>query len=155
MRSAVLAGLVLLGGCDGELSPKQKAISSHTDAGVAGGRSENGPVEVVYTVESTEPTGLDNPKVRVHAFGNEPFWSVQVMPGILRYSSPETEDIDFVSLEVTEGKGSRYSGVMNGENVILQISPGKCSDGMSDTVHSWTAMLTIGAKSHQGCARVR
>ena len=43
---------------------------------------------------------------------------------------------------------------MAGAKVTLTITPGKCSDGMSDRTYAFTAALTIGDHAMHGCARV-
>lgn len=93
---------------------------------------------------------------RLQALGTEPFWAVEILPGALRYSSPENiQGIVFAARENRAGEMVHYSGTMQGQALSLQIEPGKCSDGMSDTVYAWKATLTIDGKTEQGCARQR
>lgn len=90
------------------------------------------------------------------ALGTEPFWSVEVLPGQMRYSDPENiAGTTFPVTEAQAGGGTRYSGSLNGQPVSLLVQPGTCSDGMSDTVYPWKAALTIGERTEQGCARER
>lgn len=96
------------------------------------------------------------PSKHFQALGTEPFWSVEVLPGKLRYSSPEQPDgIAFAATASSLGSGYRYAGTIAGAKVMLTITPGKCSDGMSDQTYAYTAALTIGDKAMHGCARVK
>ena len=100
------------------------------------------------------PTPL--PSKHFQALGTEPFWSVEVLPGKLRYSSPEQPDgITFASTASALGSGYRYVGVMAKAKVMLTITPGKCSDGMSDRSYAYTAALSIGDRAMHGCARLK
>lgn len=93
---------------------------------------------------------------RFQALGTEPFWSVEVRPGQLRYSSPENIDgTGFAATETGADGGTRWSGTLEGKPFSLLIVPGQCSDGMSDTVYAWKATLRWGEVSEQGCARER
>lgn len=87
------------------------------------------------------------------ARGTEPFWSVRAgMEGVVL----ERPDHAPLTAEFT---GAREQGM---ERVIetntdkgalsLRLAPGRCSDGMSDTVYGWTARLTVGDEAFRGCA---
>ena len=100
------------------------------------------------------PTPL--PSKHFQALGTEPFWSIEVLPGKLRYSSPEQPDgITFPATASGLGSGYRYVGVMAKAKVVLTITPGKCSDGMSDRTYAYTAALSIGDRAMHGCARLK
>ena len=146
MRSAVvLVGLVLLAGCERattvEIKGQQEAIAVPSS-------DETAKIEVKLADPAKER--------RYQALGTEPFWSIDVTPGKLRYSSPENIDgTEFPSSESVQGSGTRYSGMMDGKAVVLVIEPGECSDGMSDTVYPYRSALTIDGKTEQGCARLK
>ncbi|HOB14812.1 MAG TPA: hypothetical protein PK680_07050 [Novosphingobium sp.] len=127
MRSALLAGLVLLAGCQGKLdsSPGTPA-TGHTDQ-------------------------------HLQAFGTEPFWSLEVLPGSkLRYSSPENLDgTIFTVSETNDGSRLRYVGTLDGKAAVLTIEPGECNDGMSDEVFAHKASFNWGEQTEQGCARIK
>ncbi|MGB7656261.1 MAG: hypothetical protein WBL74_12335 [Novosphingobium sp.] len=149
MRKALILGLaVLLAGCEKATPP---------DAVVAVSPSETGlPVPPPKPAVTAKPENTRPATTTLHlrAFGTEPFWAIDIAPGQLRYSSPELQDGKaFAASSSPEGKGVRYSGTLDGKAISLLIEPGTCSDGMSDTVHKWTAALTIDGKTEQGCAR--
>ncbi len=150
MRSAVVAGLVLLAGCGQEPakppspSPetsKATIVSSHVSAVV----HPSAPLV-------PPPPGLTH----FQALGTEPFWSIDVAPGKLAYSSPEVQPaVAIAATFLTEGKKLRFSGTMDGKPVVLTIEPGTCSDGMSDTVYAYKATFRWGGQTEQGCARLK
>jgi uncharacterized membrane protein len=93
---------------------------------------------------------------RFQALGTEPFWSVEVIDGGLRYSTPENlKGTDLSARLALEGSARIWTGTLEGAAFKLRIEPGTCSDGMSDTVYQWQAALTIGDAALQGCARAR
>ena len=149
MRKAVLAGLLALGGCEQASDTPQPGPSELLP-------SE--PVPAVLPSAIPSPIAAPAPVQQKHfqAIGTEPFWSVEVLSGQLRYSSPEQLDgITFAATSTSFGGGSRYTGTMDGAKVTLTIAPGKCSDGMSDQVYAYTAALTIGEQAMRGCARLK
>lgn len=142
MRSAVLAGLVLLAGCQGGQDSAPVAAS-------------DGPTATAAA--SPVLPGLPDPPPNIpqyQALGTEPFWSLTSSPGSLRYSSPEALDgISFRVRTEFDGEVTRYTGTLQGKPVVLEIKPGTCSDGMSDTVYPYKAAFTWGERTEQGCAR--
>ena len=159
MRSAVLAAVLVLAGCDQGPPPKDRAETILiTDGASAEPSADAASAASAATAKPSPKVPAPNPeptKLHFQALGTEPFWAVDVMTGKLRYSSPEVSGITFTSTEMKDGKGTRYSGSMNGKAISLLIEPGKCSDGMSDTVYQWKAALTIAGKTEQGCARAK
>lgn len=148
MRSAVLLGVALLAGCNKEPPPDAAVTMPTSEAGL--------PSPMPDPSDTAKPENSRPATTTLHlrAFGNEPFWAIDIAPGQLRYSSPELPDgKPFKASSTPDGKGVRYSGTLDGKAISLLIEPGTCSDGMSDTVHKWTAALTIDGKTEQGCAR--
>jgi len=92
---------------------------------------------------------------RLQALGTEPFWNVTVDGSGLRYSTPVDQAGQAISAARQDGRsGSRWTGTVNGQPFELSIAPGRCSDGMSDRVYSYSAVLRLGSSRHSGCARV-
>ena len=88
------------------------------------------------------------------ALGTEPFWSVEVLPGSLRYSTPDDPaGATFAAASHAAGRRKIYTGTLKGAPFVLRIEPGTCGDGMSDTVYAWKARVTHGTLVLQGCAR--
>ena len=89
----------------------------------------------------------------LNAAGTEPFWSIRVEDGVLVYSTPENIDGTSAPVERFAGRGGvSFSGTLAGEQIDLAITPGQCSDGMSDRTYPFHATLAIGAGQRSGCA---
>lgn len=154
MRSGLVLALLALGACSGE--PQGLATPANDETEVA-------TVAGVEPTEAATPSPLPRPAQsapvlpeRMQALGTEPFWSVEITPGQLRYSHPENiPGTAFAAVASREGEKMRYSGTMDGKAVSLLVQPGTCSDGMSDTIYEWKAELTIDGQTEKGCARKR
>ncbi len=72
----------------------------------------------------------------------------------MRYTTPESVGGTTFAyrLSITQA-GYRYYGTLEGKPFSLLITPGECSDGMSDMVYPYTATLKIGDRTEQGCAK--
>lgn len=159
MRSMALGAALLLAGC----GPGEQA----TDAS-----PEIAEATAVPSLSLTPPslplkTGTTSPEINTsaplvppppgphfQALGTEPFWSFDVSADKLIYSSPEVlKGISLKARSAADGKGYRYTAVMNGKPLVLVIQPGQCSDGMSDTTYAYTATYTLGTQTERGCAR--
>ena len=93
---------------------------------------------------------------RMQALGTEPFWSIEIAPEGLRYSDPESiEGTTFAAQAAPAEGGMRWSGTLAGQPLRLLVVPGTCSDGMSDTVYPFKAVLVRGGQTLSGCARER
>lgn len=89
----------------------------------------------------------------ITALGNEPFWSARIEGAQLTYSTPD--NIEGTAIAVTRFAGNGglgFSGALDGAPLQLAITPGKCSDGMSDRSYPFTATLAISDTVLRGCA---
>lgn len=88
--------------------------------------------------------------------GTEPFWGMTIdqAEGAAAYSTPE--DIDGTRFAVSRFAGNNglgFSGTLeSGEDVVVTVTPGECSDGMTDRTYPFTATAIVGDRSLQGCA---
>ncbi len=88
----------------------------------------------------------------IHLTGTEPFWGGDIEAGIFTYSDPE--NIGGIAIPVTRfaGRGGvSFSGEWQGASLDLAVTPGECSDGMSERVFPFTATLQWGERQLQGC----
>lgn len=89
----------------------------------------------------------------ITALGNEPFWNAKIDGDTLVYSTPENIDGTTITISRFAGNGGLgLSGTFSGEALLLAITPGECSDAMSDRTYPFTATLTIGDDQRNGCA---
>lgn len=85
--------------------------------------------------------------------GTEPFWGGTVAGGQLTYTTPENHSGDAIAVRRFAGNnGLGFSGVVDGKPLDLAITPGECSDGMSDRLFPYHATLRIGEDQRSGCA---
>ena len=85
--------------------------------------------------------------------GTEPFWNGKVGGGRLTYSTPEDQAGQTVAARRFAGNnGLGFSGTLAQGPFDLTITPGECSDGMSDRMFPYTATLKIGESQQSGCA---
>jgi len=92
----------------------------------------------------------------IATLGTEPFWGIDIEPiddGFqARYTSPENLDGSLFSVTRFAGNnGLGFSGDLNGEAVQIALTPGQCSDAMSDRSYPYTATVTIGERTLLGC----
>ena len=88
----------------------------------------------------------------INLTGTEPFWGGEIRGGQLNYTTPE--NIDGVQIDVIRfaGRGGlSFSGELAGETLDIAITPGACSDGMSDRSYPFAVTLQIGDDQRMGC----
>jgi uncharacterized membrane protein len=89
----------------------------------------------------------------VHFSGTEPFWGGQVTGKALTYTTPQSPAGEGVAVERFAGRnGISFSGQLAAMPFMLAVTPGKCSDGMSDRSYPFTATLQVRGKLREGCA---
>lgn len=89
----------------------------------------------------------------IAALGTEPFWNARIEGAQLTYSTPDDIDGRAVTVSRFAGNGGLgISGTLDGAPLQLAITPGSCSDGMSDRTYPYTATLAIGDVVSPGCA---
>ncbi|GMN15012.1 COG3650 family protein [Altererythrobacter sp. MTPC7] len=107
------------------------------------------------TVPGTSPEGFTGIGVEetIYFGGTEPFWGGEVADRQMLYTTPENADgVRFAVERFTGQGGLGFSGTMEGAPVDMTVTPGECSDGMSDRVYPYTVTLQIGAEQRVGCA---
>ena len=103
----------------------------------------------------TSPEGFDGIAATetVHFTGTEPFWGGSVSGERLTYSTPEDIEGSTISVRRFTGQGGLgYSGTLGGRDFDMTVTPGACSDGMSDRTYPYTVTLRIGEETRFGCA---
>ena len=89
----------------------------------------------------------------ITAAGTEPFWSARIEGTTLTYSTPENIDGTRMTIDRFAGNGGLgISGELKGSPLQLAITPGECSDGMSDRIYPYTATLALEGENLLGCA---
>lgn len=84
--------------------------------------------------------------------GTEPFWGGQVEGSMLTYTTPENIDGEVITVERFAGNhGLGLSGKLGDAAFDMTVTPGECSDGMSDRMYPMTVTLSIGGEIREGC----
>ncbi|MEP2735756.1 MAG: hypothetical protein ABJP34_05610 [Erythrobacter sp.] len=84
--------------------------------------------------------------------GTEPFWGAEINGSELTYSTPDNIDGTLTTVERFAGNGGlSFSGELNGAALNATVTPGTCSDGMSDFSYPFTATMMLGDRLLQGC----
>ena len=88
-----------------------------------------------------------------HAFGNEPFWSVQARGGTLVFTTPEDQrGVTLLGRRVPSLVGTVILGSGPKGEFHFGVTPGQCSDGMSDRTHAFNSTFIYGGVTYKGCA---
>jgi uncharacterized membrane protein len=91
------------------------------------------------------------------ARGTEPFWALEQTATGVRFSEPSATGVTetwYTSIETLVGSTISIVGtpVTAGLPLSATLTPVSCSDGMSDIVYAYTAVVTIGTGTLSGCA---
>lgn len=85
--------------------------------------------------------------------GTEPFWGGEVSGVSLQYTTPENIDGVWIPVERFAGRnGLSFSGTHQEADFVLAVTPGECSDGMSDRTYPFTVTLNVSGETRAGCA---
>jgi uncharacterized membrane protein len=145
-RAIVPAACALLAACSGGASAPSAAPSSSPAAGIAASPT-------VATAEDTASYSGIAADEKVHFTGTEPFWGGEVAAGILTYTTPENQAGETVAVDRFAGRhGISFSGQLGDRPFVLAVTPGQCSDGMSDRTYPFTVTLQVKGEQREGCA---
>jgi len=104
-------------------------------------------------MDDRQPFSAIAPDEVIHFTGTEPFWGGQAQGSELTYSTPENAEGTTIAVTRFAGRGGlTLSGEMDGGRFDMMVTPGTCSDGMSDRSYPFTVTLKIGTEMRQGCA---
>lgn len=104
----------------------------------------------------TQPFDGISPTASITLLGTEPFWSIYITPDgegfVARYASPENLDgSQFAVSRFAGNNGIGFSGSLDGNALQIALTPGQCSDGMSDRTYPYTATIVLGDAVLYGC----
>lgn len=84
--------------------------------------------------------------------GTEPFWGIEIANGQASYADPQhPEPRSFAVARFAGNNGIGFSGDWDGVAVTMTLTPGECSDGMSDRVFPYVATIALGEETLRGC----
>lgn len=89
----------------------------------------------------------------IYLTGTEPFWGGEITGGEALYTTPENQaGTQFEVARFAGNSGLGFTGTLDGATFDLTVTPGDCSDGMSDRTYPYVATLRIGDEQREGCA---
>ncbi|MGY0558445.1 COG3650 family protein [Lysobacter sp. A421] len=95
----------------------------------------------------------DQPITRLHAHGNEPFWSVKVDGDTLTYTTPEMQPGKRLTAERSDhAAGVTFNGIDGGKAFVLDVTGGQCQDSMSGEMFEYTSTFRYDGMEMTGCA---
>lgn len=135
MKRIALLAVALLAACQ----------SGETASGTA--------ADALGDTENTAPFSEISADAVLRFSGTEPFWGGTVVGDSLTWSTPENIAGEQVAITRFAGRGGlTISGQLGGQAFDMAVTPGECSDGMSDRTYPFTATVRLGAQQLNGCA---
>jgi uncharacterized membrane protein len=111
------------------------------------------PSSTIVTAADTQAYSGIAPDEVVHFTGTEPFWGGQVAGKSLTYTTPGNQKGETIAADRFAGRdGISFSGDLGGMPFVLAVTPGQCSDGMSDRRYPFVATLQVKGEQREGCA---
>lgn len=110
------------------------------DAGVPGDSSDSRPF-----------SGIAQEEV-LRFSGTEPFWGGEASGGTLVWTTPDNSEGTDIAVERFAGRGGlSFSGELDGKSFDMMVTPGSCSDGMSDRTYPFVVTVRIAKETLNGC----
>jgi uncharacterized membrane protein len=125
-----LSGAAMLAGC-----------GSSNSSTMPGDSNDSAPFQGIAADETIQFTGT------------EPFWGGEAVGKSLTYTTPENQQGSVIAVERFAGRnGLSLSGELDGQPFVMAVTPGDCSDGMSDRTYPYTVTLQVHGEQRNGCA---
>lgn len=87
------------------------------------------------------------------AIGTEPFWAVKVRAASFTLTRPDHPDVTTANPGVrADGEQGVWDGTAGERRLVLRLTPGECTDGMSDRRYGYAAEVWIDGETLRGCA---
>ena len=112
------------------------------------GAAQNIAVEPAVAIDQPLPLPASPAASSYKAVGTEPGWALTVRGATMTYQG------DYGSVKISEPTPAGFRpapGRYAGTRLKLTITPGPCSDGMSDLVYRQTVRLMADGKAAEGC----
>ncbi len=137
-------GLSLLAAC----SPP--AADSDDPAPVAAPATAPAPMGLV--TDGAAPPPAVSPDEQVNMVGTEPFWNLTITRDQAVWTTPEIQPGTSFAIKRFVGNGGLgFSGELDGKPFTATLTPGQCSDGMSDRSFPFVATIALGGETLEGC----
>lgn len=153
------AALLSLAGCSGAPQPEANASTASETVAPAPappphdmpGPGANVPAPTAEPQAPPAPAAWSPGGYTLN--GTEPFWGGTLTGTRLLYKTPENQAGEAVATAAAYGSDQEiYTGTLGGQPLVLTLSKGPCSNGMSDHAFAFKAALQVKGESRQGCA---
>jgi len=92
------------------------------------------------------------PEEAVTLTGTEPFWTLAIAAGEGVWTTPGNQPgTRFAVKRFAGNNGLGFSGELDGKPLTATLTPGECSDGMSDRRFPFVATIAFGGETFEGC----
>jgi len=92
------------------------------------------------------------PEEAVTLTGTEPFWTLAIAAGEGVWTTPDNQPgTRFAVKRFAGNNGLGFSGALDGKPLTATLTPGECSDGMSDRRFPYVATIALGGETFEGC----
>lgn len=92
----------------------------------------------------------------IDALGTEPFWAVKIRAGSVALTRPDSPEVSNanpgVRIDGQQGVWDSNGAVEDKGRLVVRLTPGVCTDGMSDRVYRFYAEVWIDGETLKGCA---
>lgn len=87
--------------------------------------------------------------------GTEPFWAVKIRGTSIALTRPDAPERAFANAGKAEASGTAtWTANDASGSIVVKLTPGSCSDGMSDKTYPYSAVVTVGTETLKGCGEV-
>lgn len=102
--------------------------------------------------ETKQPFDKVAPEEVVTLLGTEPFWGLKIGGGEGTWTTPDNPKGTKVALTRFAGNnGLGFSGTLDGDTLTATLTPGDCTDGMSERRFPYVATIALGGRTLEGC----
>lgn len=109
------------------------------------------PADGIATEQAAPFDGIAPAEV-ITLTGTEPFWGITIAQDVATYTTPEIPAGKLIEVSRFAGNnGLGFSGKLDGADVTITVTPGTCSDGMSDRTYPFTATVKLWESNLAGC----
>lgn len=93
-----------------------------------------------------------DPQEVVTLIGTEPFWNLRIEAGEGVWATPDNQPgTRFPATRFAGNNGLGFTGTVDGQPLTATLTPGECSDGMSDRRFPFVATIALGGETFKGC----
>jgi uncharacterized membrane protein len=140
--SVLAASALALAACD---RPAEEA---------PGGMDAPPPADAPAAAPAADPAAPF--RVDFSASGTEPFWRVDIKGTDITLSGPVTETIPAPHVAANAGlaatgDAATWTAQAGTTPVVVKVTKGDCSDGMSDLTYPYSAEVSWGGQTLKGC----